>query len=121
MNFEETNIVEKLISLSDDEVDKLPFGVVKLSEKGLVKFYNKYESELAGLKPSDVLDRNFFVEIAPCTNNYMVAQRYLDQENLDETIDYVFTYKLSPTRVRLRILRKSSHSSGFFLVQLQED
>jgi photoactive yellow protein len=30
--------------------------------------YNSYEAKLAGREPRDVIGRNFFTEVAPCTN-----------------------------------------------------
>lgn len=120
MTFDEPELINKLTKLTDTEYDQLPFGLVKLSNDGQVEFYNKYESELAGLQPDDVINRNFFTEIAPCTNNYMVAQKFLDESNLDEIINYIFTYKLNPTKVTLRLLRHDQYKSGFFLVKLDE-
>ena len=57
-----------------------------------------------------MIGRNFFVEIGPCTNNYLIAQRYQDSASegvsLDEQLDYVFTYRMAPTPVRLRLLAR---------------
>jgi hypothetical protein len=46
--------------------------------------YNASESRLSRLRPERVVGRNFFVEIGPCTNNYLVARRFLDCDELDE-------------------------------------
>jgi hypothetical protein len=31
-------------------------------------------------------------DVGPCTNNYLIAQRFLDSAELDEQLDYAFTY-----------------------------
>jgi len=82
----------------------------------VVTHYNTWESSLSGLRPADVTGRNFFVEVAPCTNNYMVALRY-EAPDLDETVDYVFSYRLRPVSVRLRLLKSSAQSRQFLLVE----
>jgi photoactive yellow protein len=72
---------------------------------------------LSGLTPSRVVGRLFFSEVAPCTNNFMVAFRFEQEPELDSTIDYVFTLKMSPTPVRLRLLRRPDAPRRFLVVQ----
>jgi photoactive yellow protein len=66
--------------------------------------------------PESVLGRNFFTQVAPCTNNFMVAERYVENGALDAVIDYVFTYKMKPTKIRLRLLKRDGGDSQFLLV-----
>ncbi len=58
--------VESIASLTQEQLDQLPHGLVRLSSDGIIQEYNRTESELSGLKPADVLGKNFF-EVAPCT------------------------------------------------------
>lgn len=88
----------------DTDVDALDFGLVVMDADGKVTSYNREESRLSGLDPERVVGRHFFTEVGPCTNNFMVAQRYEDEDDLDETIEYVFTFKMAPTPVRLRMM-----------------
>ncbi len=108
MDFNQTDLAKTLKSSSDQELNSATFGIVRLQPGGAVSFYNQYEADLAGIPASDALGKNFFTEIAPCTNNFMVANKYQTADessaNIDETIDYMFTYKLKPTNVTLRIL-----------------
>jgi len=110
MKFAQPDLADILIESSEADLSTAAFGLVKLADDGRILFYNQYESELAGISSEKALGKNFFSEIAPCTNNFMVATRYEtaieDGTSLDETLDYVFTYKLKPTKVRLRLLRK---------------
>jgi hypothetical protein len=46
----------------------------------------------------------------------MVALRY-EAPDLDETVDYVFSYRLRPVSVRLRLLKSSAQSRQFLLVE----
>ncbi len=48
-------------------LDLLPYGVIVLDAQGTVLYYNDREQEIAGRRREAVLGRNFFAEIAPCT------------------------------------------------------
>ncbi len=103
MNFESAD-VDQILALDAAGLDALPFGAVVMASGGIVERYNQFEADLSGLDPNDVLGRDFFVSVAPCTNNYLVRERYFG-EPVDEVIDYVFSYRMKPTRVRLRLVR----------------
>jgi chemotaxis family two-component system sensor kinase Cph1 len=62
--------------LGDDDFDQLPFGAIRLDEAGVVTRYNLTESRFAGRDPARVLGRNFFTEVAPCTNVREFAGRF---------------------------------------------
>ena len=72
----------------------------------------------------EVVGRNFFVEVGPCTNNYLIAQRFHDAAvdpatDQDEHMDYVFTYRMSPTPVRLRLLARRGSARQYLAVRLR--
>jgi photoactive yellow protein len=75
-----------------------------MNRGGMVLGYNTFESLRSGIARDRVVGRNFFVDIGPCTNNDLVAGRYLPAEPLDEQMDYVFTLRMAPTPVTLRLL-----------------
>jgi hypothetical protein len=64
-----------------------------------------------------VLGRHFFSEVAPCTNNYLVATRYEEEPALDEVIPYVFTLRMRPTPVELRLLKQPGAARMYLLVR----
>ena len=72
---------------------------------------------LVGLSPDFVKGRRLFEAVAPCMNNYLVAQRFEDEPDLDTTIDYVLTFKMRPVSVKLRLLRKPDRERRYVLVQ----
>jgi photoactive yellow protein len=90
-----------------------------MDRDGTVTGYNQTESQLSGLPVSDVTGRNFFVEVGPCTNNYLIAQRYQDSGELDEQLDYVFTYRMAPIPVRLRLLARQGSPRQYLAVRLR--
>jgi photoactive yellow protein len=48
-------------------LDLLPYGIIVVDEEGQVLFYNAREEQIARRRRADVLGKNFFLEIAPCT------------------------------------------------------
>jgi len=86
-----------------------------------VQRYNAVESQAAGLSPQRVLGEPLFTNVAPCLNNFMVAQRFedaaLDASELDDTIDYVLTLRMRPIKVKLRLLAGAGGATRYVLVQ----
>jgi hypothetical protein len=63
-----------------------------------------------------VLGRNYFEAVAPCTNNYLIAQRYADEDELDEFLDFVFTFRMAPTPVRIRMMAMAGSPRQYLAV-----
>jgi len=107
-SFDDDELGEALRTCSDETLDEAPFGIVKVDDDGVVEFYNRYESELAGVAPEDAVGRNFFTQLAPCSSNRLFHGRFkkgVRQGTLDERFTYTFTYKMSPTLVQVRMYR----------------
>lgn len=117
MRFDDELLYDELLTAPDEALDDADFGVIALDDDHRVVFYNRIESALSGLTPERVVGRLFFSEVAPCTNNFMVAYRFETEEQLDATIDYVFTLRMTPTPVRLRLLRRPAAPLQYLLVQ----
>ena len=121
--FGDPELLDALESGSADRIDDLGFGLIVMDRAGRVTGYNQAESQLSGLPVDEGVGRNFFVEVGPCTNNYLIAQRFHDASaadaDLDEQLDYVFTYRMSPTPVRLRLLARRGSARQFLAVRLR--
>jgi photoactive yellow protein len=112
----ETISLHDLQWMTEAERDALPFGVVGLSRTGLVNVYNATEERLAGISAANIKGTHYFSGTAQCMNNYMVAQRFEDQAQLDVTIDYVLTLRMRPTPVRLRLLKHPLSALAYILI-----
>lgn len=99
------------------ELDSLTFGVVAMALDGTVEHYNVAEGKLAGLTPGRVIGRNFFTAVAPCTNNFMVAHRFTAEPDLDDVINYVFTLRMAPKKVHLRMMKRSGSKQMYLVVE----
>ena len=117
--FEDPGLLDALESVPPARIDDIAFGLIVTDRDGTVTGYNQTESQLSGLPVSEVTGRNFFVEVGPCTNNYLIAQRYQDSGELDEQLDYVFTYRMAPIPVRLRLLARQGSPRQYLAVRLR--
>lgn len=106
-----------LEALSPEAVDALPYGVVGLGADGTTEVYNVTESKLAGIPPSSVIGCGYFTETAQCMNNFMVAQRFEDEAEIDDVIDYVLTLRMRPTPVQLRLLKSAAATRRYLLIR----
>lgn len=114
--FDAADAAASLPGLSDSGLDALDFGVVEMNRSGQVLRYNATESRYSGLPAERVLGRHFFRDVAPCSNNRHVAQRF-DEPVLDETLDYTFALRMKPVPVTLRMLKPAGDGPMYLLVR----
>ena len=119
--FSDPDLLDVLPRLADAELDELSFGVIGFGKDTVVQRYNATESRIAGLSPERVLGHPLFTVVAPCMNNFLVAQRFEDAatlgERLDVTVDYVLTLRMRPIKVKLRLLATADAAQRYVLVQ----
>ncbi|CAN5776009.1 hypothetical protein BH11PSE13_BH11PSE13_27420 [soil metagenome] len=120
-NFAAAGLLITLEALTDAQLDDLDFGVIGFDSDGIVRRYNVFESQAAGLSPQRVLGHALFTVVAPCMNNFLVAQRFEDavgaSQTLDETVGYVLTLRMRPIKVKLRLLAAPDATARYVLVQ----
>lgn len=121
LEFEQETLISTIANASKEELDEMSFGVIRIDETGVVQRYNLFESKLAGLRAQNVIGSLLFTNVAPCMNNFMVAQRFEDAletgATLDLVIDYVLTLRMRPIRVKLRLLASPLFKMRYILVQ----
>jgi photoactive yellow protein len=113
-------LLGRLASMTEAQLDALQLGVVQLDDEGGVLQYNSFEETFAERRRDDVKGRNFFTEVAPCTNNSLLREPFLqgvDSGELDLEIDYAFTYKMALRAVSLRLFRDPLTATNWLLVR----
>ncbi len=120
-----SGIPENLTSLSSAEIDELPFGYVALRPDGTVLRYNQYESELARKSKALVLGRNFFTEVAPCTQVQDFEGRFRDfvadrDGPSTMTFDFVFAFRHGQQNVRIGFVRSPANNEIIMTVNRQQ-
>ncbi len=120
LDFAQPDILVHLMALDSTELDALEFGVIGIGVDTVVRDYNTHESKIAGLSKERVIGHPLFTVVAPCMNNFMVAQRFEDAaatgQALDVTLDYVLTLRMRPVKVQLRLLAGPRAERRFVLV-----
>jgi len=106
VSFEQADIENVLAQLSPEQIDDLPFGAIQLDATGKVLAYSRREAQITSRDPAQVIGRNFFEEVAPCTRRpefYGRFQEGVRKGELGVVFDYTFDYKMNPTRVRVHM------------------
>ena len=117
VGFGKDDIDNVLAKLSPRQIDQLAFGAVQLDGKGTILQYNAAESSITGRNGKDVIGRNFFREVAPCTNSPTfkgVFDAGVRADNLNTMFEYVFDYNMTPTKVKIHM--KKAISDGTFWI-----
>lgn len=119
--FDTRGLADVLDASNQEQIDTLDFGVIGFDAAANVQRYNAFESQAAGLSPHRVIGEPLFTNVAPCLNNFLVAQRFEDAaedgSELDDTIDYVLTLRMRPIKVKLRLLASANSGIRYVLVQ----
>jgi len=120
LEFAKPDLLPEISALSEAELDELEFGVIGFDAGNIVRRYNAYESKAAALSPQSVLGHPLFTVVAPCMNNFLIAQRFEDAAaagtRFDATIDYVLTLRMRPVKVKLRLLASGGPALRYVLV-----
>jgi photoactive yellow protein len=120
MSFVSQELLQKLGGMTREEADRADYGIVKVDPLGKILLYNHYESRLAGVASSAAEGRNFFTEIAPCSNNRLFMGRFLqgvEKGELDTSFNYTFTYKMKPTNVKVCLMHDKLTKSNWIFVK----
>ncbi len=120
ISFVPAEVIAAVDRLDQQTADQFDFGVVEVDDRGIIKIYNQYESELAGVTKANAIDKNFFLEVAPCTNNGLFWGRFrkgIETESLSSSFNYTFTYKMRPTPVSAVLYRSPTSGRNFVFIK----
>ena len=105
VHLENINLAEVLPRIND--INVLPFGLVKMDLTGKILEYNMAEAELTGTDPAWAVGKDFFKEVATCTNTpdfYGKFAEGVKKGFLNAVFNYSFTHCEVPIRVRIHMI-----------------
>lgn len=105
---------------SGSELDALPFGAIQLDRSGTILRFNEYEANLSNRRAPDTVGRNFFQDVAPCTNVKEFYGRFLEgllRGELNVTFDYHFAFRHAPRDVRVTLFFSPPTDTVWVFVQ----
>ena len=100
--------------LTPAELDELPQGTIQLDAVGTIIRFNTAEANLAGLDARRVIGKNFFRDIAPCTDVAEFRGRFtegVENKKLFEKFRYRFAFTNKPHRDVMITLFYSARTS----------
>jgi photoactive yellow protein len=112
--------LEQIDQMSEEELDQLPFGAIRLDTTGKILSYNMTESKLTGRDPKRVIGRNFFTDVAPCTNVQAFAGKFRDgvaKGNLHTIFPYRFDFEMAPRDVTVTLFYSQQTGSAWVFVR----
>ena len=120
VGFGKDDIENVMSKMSPTEVDALAFGAVQLDAKGSILRYNAAEASITGRDAKAVIGKNFFRDVAPCTNSPTfkgVFDKGVREDNLNTMFEYVFDYKMAATKVKIHMKKAISDGSFWIFVK----
>ena len=112
--------LDSIDRMSEAELDALPFGAIRLDRDGKVLSYNRTESKLTGRDPQRVIGRNFFTDVAPCTNVQAFAGRFREgvaKQNMHVVFPYRFDFQMAPRDVTVTLFWSEQTASAWVFVR----
>lgn len=120
VSFGKSDIENTLEKMSPGEIDKLAFGAIELDKTGTILKYNSAEGAITGRNPADVIGKNFFRDVAPCTSKASfkgVFDTGVKDGNLNTMFEYVFDYNMKPTKVKVHMKQSINGQSYWIFVK----
>lgn len=120
VRFNEHNVANELARMSDEELDSLAFGAIELDCDGKIIRYNAAEADISSRDQADMVGRNFFSDVAPCTRGEAFEGRFragVMAGGMDVQFTYVLDHKMTPTEVRVRMHQAEGKDTYWVLIK----
>jgi len=105
-------------------LDELPMGAIVVDDEGTVRRFNRYEEQLSGLSRDEVIGKSFFSEVAPCTDDIQLYEKFkrgIEGGDLDIDLEFTFPYPYNrvarDVHIRAFSAEARGHSANFILVK----
>ena len=120
LEFGSTDIENAMARLSPTEIDGLAFGTIQLDHAGKILQFNVTEGKITGRDPKVMIGKNFFTEVAPCTNTPTFKGAFdkgVRGGNLNVMFEYIFDYVMTPTRVKVHMKKAVADDSYWVFIK----
>ena len=120
VQFGNDNIENTLANMKDGDLDQLAFGAIQLDGTGKILQYNSAEGDITGRDPKSVIGKNFFRDVAPCTDSKEFRGRFeegVKSGSLNAMFEYTFDYQMKPTKVKVHMKQALVGNSYWIFVK----
>ena len=112
VEFGQDNLENTLANMSDRDLDNLNFGTILQ--------YNAAEGDITGRDPKEMVGKNFFKDVAPCTDSPEFKGKFdegVQSGDLDAIFEYTFDYQMTPTKVKVQMKKAMTGDSYWIFVK----
>ena len=120
VSFGKNDIENFLSKMNSAQLNQLTFGAIEVDATGLILQYNATEGAITGRDPKAAIGKNFFRDVAPCTNRPQfkgVFDAGIKSGDLNTLFEYVFDYQMKPTKVKIHMKRSILGKSYWIFVK----
>ncbi|GAC1501214.1 MAG: hypothetical protein NVS1B2_26270 [Vulcanimicrobiaceae bacterium] len=115
---------QALPDLTTAGLDALPYGIITVDRTGTIVAYNDTESRATGFARDVVMGRNFFADVAPCTQVKAFKGRFEDfltrRDVSIEPFEFVFPFASGPDRVSILFYRETVKADRISIIVMRE-
>lgn len=104
-------------------LDLLPYGIVVVDEAGKILYYNAREEEISNRRRGSVLGKNFFSEVAPCTQVQEFYGRFKEtmlRAGLVAAFHFRFPFPGRPREVEITLTSFQKDGSNLCLISVSD-
>lgn len=120
VTFGKDDIENVLGRMSSTQLDGLSFGAIEVDSTGKILKYNATEGAITGRDPKAMVGKNFFRDVAPCTNRPEfrgVFDAGVKSGDLSTLFEYVFDHQMVPTKVKVHMKKAISGDTYWIFVK----
>jgi photoactive yellow protein len=104
-------------------LDLLPYGIIVVDEAGTILYYNSREEQIANRHKEDVIGKNFFTDVAPCTQVqefYGKFKETMHQVGLVASFHFHFPFPERPREVEITLTSFRKENSNLCLITVSD-
>ena len=104
-------------------LDLLPYGIIVVDEEGRILYYNAREEEIANRRREDVKGKNFFTQVAPCTQVQEFYGRFketMHRVGLVADFHFHFPFPERPREVEITLTSFQKDGSNLCLISVSD-
>lgn len=102
------------------DVDEFAFGAIQLDAEGVIHVYNAAEAQITGRDPKAMIGKNFFDDVAPCTNREGfrdVFNEGVHHDDLDILFEWIFDTGVMACKVLVHLKKADTPERYWVLVK----
>ncbi len=122
LSYEDIELVEVLTRIPRKGRDRMQFGIIELDLRGTIMAYNMGEAKVSGRNAADMIGKNFFSDIAPCTKTPEFYGRFkagVEKGNFSARFDYLFNHEMNPVAVRVSMMMSTIDNENRVLLLIR--